>query len=83
MRLCEPGFILLYSLVVFILLVYSLQNDFRKLSDKTDHTIGGLSIIASEYDDFNERINSLSNKNKIFKKDMIRLNELYDKLDKN
>ena len=61
----------------------SLQNDFRKLSDKTDHTIGGLSYIASEYDDFNERINSLSNKNEIFKKDIIRLNELYDKLDKN
>ena len=61
----------------------SLQNDFRKLSDKTDHTIGGLLYIASEYDDFNERINSLSNKNEIFKKDMIRLNELYDKLDKN
>ena len=39
--------------------------------------------IASEYDDFNEKINNLSNTNAIFKKDMIRLNESFDKLNKN
>ena len=39
--------------------------------------------IASEYDDFNKKIKSLSNKNATLKKDMIRLNKSYDKLDKN
>ena len=60
-----------------------LENDFRKLSDKTDHTTGGLLCIASECDDFNEKINNLSNENVIFKKDTIRLYESFDKLGKN
>ena len=55
--------------------IFSIQKELKSLKDATDHAIGGLSYLASEYDDFIKSNCSLSKSNQSLVKDLRNIKE--------
>ena len=50
--------------------IFSIQKELKSIKDATDHAIGGLLYLASEYDDFQKLKCSLSKSNQSLVKDL-------------
>ena len=48
------------ELQIFQSKILNIQNDIKALNNKSDHTIGSLTYMANEYDDFSVKMANLS-----------------------
>ena len=53
--------------------ISSLQEKLKMLSDKMDHTIGGLSYVSSEYDDLSTKYDKISLENQRLSKEIMHM----------